>query len=67
MWGASYNTIRKFKPKSSWGSYNELQKAVEAVNHLSDQKGIFFKVEKMKSIGHFDLFKEWTKLYIMAG
>jgi hypothetical protein len=44
MWGASYNTIKKFKPKSGWGSSNKLQKAVEAVNHLSDQKETFFKL-----------------------
>jgi hypothetical protein len=60
MWGASYNTIRKFKPKSSWGSSHELQKAAKAANRLSDQKGTFFKLEKMKSLGHFDLFKKWT-------
>jgi hypothetical protein len=31
------------------------------VNALQiDQKGTFFKLEKMESLGHFDLFKKWT-------
>jgi len=59
MWGASYKTIRKFKPKSSCGSSNKLQKAVEAGNYLSDQKGTFFKLEKMESLGHL-IFLKWT-------
>jgi hypothetical protein len=53
MWGASYKTIRKFKPKSSWGSSHDLQKAAKAANRLSDQKEYFLS------------WRRWSPLVIL--